>query len=320
MKKILPIILASFFIAAIAFFVKVNAQIATRVITITPPGKELSLSPGERTEGVLRVTNDSDEVLTFELMVRDYIVDDNKGTPKVLAPNTLSNKYSAANWIAVYPSSFTIAPHQRQELNYYVQVPADATPGGHYAATMYQPYEVIGVQGTGTGVSTHLGTLFYINVKGDIKENAHVAQFKGEGFSENGPVAITTEIQNNGDLHIKPRGTITVKNMIGQVVATKPLGEHNIFPEKSYLQTDEFGKKWMIGRYTAQLAATYGQNSNLPLVATTSFIVFPWKVSVVVILVVVIIILGVIAYRRRNKKGSVTESAEQTSSENHPTL
>ncbi len=302
MKIKLPIIIFVFSILYLVFSGRINAQTSTRVITIVPPTKELAVSPGDKTEGTLKVINDSNQPLTFTVTVRDYVVNDKAGTPDILPPNTLSNKYSASAWIAPDPDQFTIAAHGKQEIAYYVQVPADARPGGHYAAIVYEPTEIIGVNGTGAGVQTQIGTLFYINVKGNIQENAYVSSFSAKGFSEYGPVALATEIQNNGDLHIKPVGSITVKNLFGQTVATKTVEPHNIFPGKSFLYKNTFGQKLMIGRYTARLTATYGQNGNLPLVATVSFIVFPWKMATIATLIVVIIILLLVALEKRKKK------------------
>ncbi len=320
MKNKLPKIFL-FFAVLSTFYLILNtgfaqAQTAPRTITIVPPSKEHALNPGDKTEGILKVVNDGTTPITFTATVRDYVVNDNAGTPTILPPNTLSNKFSAANWIAVTPTNFTIQPHQRQEINYYVQVPADARPGGHYAAIVYEPTDIIGVQGTGTGVQTQIGTLFYIDVNGAIKESANVKQFTAAGFNEYGPVKISTEILNNGDLHIKPVGTITVKNIFGGVVATQALPAHNIFPEASFLFKNALGHKWMFGRYTATLNATYGKDSNLPLTATVAFIVFPWKVVTVVILIIIIIILAIVAFKR-NKKKKEHEHHEQAEGE-HP--
>ncbi len=321
MKKLLPI---SFVICCLILVLgttsKAVAQTpgSTRVMTVVPPTENLVLAPGETAEGTLKVVNDSDETLNFISMMRDYVVRDEKGTPEILPPDTLSNKYSAASWIGVSPASFNVAPHQRQELTYFVQVPPNARPGGHYAAVMYQPTNVIDVKGTGTGVFTYVGTLFYIQVKGDIAEKAQVTQFSAKGFSEYGPVKITTVIQNQGDLHIRPTGIVTVKNLIGQVVSQEKLEEHNIFPEASFLYTNNLGKKWMIGPYYAEFSGTYGLNGNLPLVAKLTFFVFPWKIAVILVLIIVIAVLGYVAMKRRKHHEGHHEEA--SASESHDSL
>jgi len=104
------------------------AQETQRTYTITPPTITQKLNPGQNAEGVLKVYNNTDQSLTFTTSIKDFIVEDTLGTPQFLPNNTLSNKYSAASWIGVTPSTFTIAPHQRQELNYYIHAPANARP------------------------------------------------------------------------------------------------------------------------------------------------------------------------------------------------
>src|SRR3989344_5396369 len=177
-------------------------QQPARSITIVTPLVDSLLNPGDKREGVLKLVNNSSTELTFKASVKDFIVDDSLGTPKILPDGTFSNKYSAASWIAVTPDTFTLASGKTQILNYYIQIPGDARPGGHYAAIVYEPQELLGVAGTGAGVEAHLGTLFYAAVDGDIVENASVKEFKDDSsFQEYGPVGLTSLIVNYSDTH-----------------------------------------------------------------------------------------------------------------------
>lgn len=279
------------------------AQQSTRSITIVPPGSEFRVDPGAKSEGMLKVVNNSDTPLTFKAQVKDFIVEDTVGTPRILPDNTLSQKYSASSWIAVSPDSFTILPGQTQQINYYLQVPADARPGGHYAAVLYQPQETIGVQGTGAGVQTHLGTLFYVTVNGDMVENATVKKFAAEHiFNEYGPVKINTQIANYSDTHIRPTGIIVVKNLLGQTILSQALPEHNIFPEANRDFVNEVGDKFMFGPYTAELRANYGTNNSLTLFASATFFVLPWKIAGIVVLAIIALVLLAIFLRRKKKR------------------
>jgi len=164
-----------------------------------------------------------------------------------------------------------------------------------------------------------LSTLVYFDVAGPIKESATVSHFTAPGFSEYGPVAITSEVTNNGDTHIKPIGTFTVKNMLGKVIATKEVPAGNIFPggiSRIYQQT--VGKKWMFGKYTATFMASYGRNNNLPLMASVAFWVFPWKIA---LLILVLIIAGVLGYlsMKKNKKSHTDHHEEPKTPETQPT-
>src|ERR1035437_2279028 len=162
-------------------FAPAHAQEAQRTYTIVNPQIEAKLNPGQSSEGTTKVINQTDVPLTFNLAVQDFIVTDTAGTPNLLAANTLASKYSAASWIAVTPSTFTVQPGQKQVVNYYIQVPGNARPGGHYAAITYSPLSP-SQNATGGTVKTQVGSLFYITVNGQINEQAIVSQFLANSF------------------------------------------------------------------------------------------------------------------------------------------
>ena len=291
-----------------------SAQESVRSMTISPPTVSAQLDPGGKTEGVMKLINDTDVPLTFQATVHDFVVNDTVGTPTILPDNTLSNKFSGAAWVGIVPDTFTVQPHQREDMNYYIQVPADARPGGHYAAVVFKPTKAVGVTGTGASVETQIGSLLYIRVNGPITEKATVTKLAIRPFSEYGPLTANTLIKNMGDLDIKPEGYITVSNIFGQKSYVAQLPEHNIFPEASRQYTNSFGKKWMIGRYKAVLTATYGVNNNLPLSMTVYFWVFPWKIAVIIVLILIVLILGGVYLNRKRKGGTKdhTENPEHT--------
>ena len=278
-----------------------GAQESPRILTIDPPSKELHLNPGDKTEGVLKLINDGSTEITLTVSAQDFIVEDTHGTPTVLPAGTLSKRFSGAAWIGLIPSTFTVPAHQIQSIHYYIQVPPDARPGGHYAAIVYSPTKAIGVAGTGASVQTQLGTLFSLDVNGPITEEAIVSQFTANKFQESGPVHILTQIKNYSDIHIKPKGSIIITDMFGNRVATLPFTQHNIFPMAALDYVNIFDKPWMIGKYTAHFLASYGEKNNLPLDATFSFIVFPWKVAVLIILILIAAVLGYFVWKRRKE-------------------
>jgi hypothetical protein len=294
-------LLISIFLFGIGFLVikSANAQEASRTFTISPPGVEVKLDPGKTAEGVIKLINDGNSPLTFQTSLQDFIVKDAEGTPSVLPPNTLSNKYSASTWVAIYPDVVTIKPHEKVELKYFIQVPLDARPGGHYAAVMYTPTTTLGVSGTGATVNTSVGTLFYVTVNGPVSIKASITSFLTKFLWDMGPVTLTTNILNTSDVHITPKGVVTLTNMLGQKSSEKALATYNIFPggvSRNY--HTQVGKKFMLGFYKAHVEATYGPNNAL-LAANTSFIVFPWKLAAFIILMVIVLIVGYRYWKRR---------------------
>lgn len=279
---------------------RASAQETQRTITVINPAITISLAPGGYTEGKTAVINDSSVPVKFNLGIQDYIVTDTIGTPNLLPPNTLNSKYSAAAWIVLDPSTFTLKPQERRDVNYYLRVPKDASPCGHYAAIVYSPVGQTG-SGSGTNVQAKIGSLFYITVAGKCIENAQISKFYVNPFSEYGPVKLLTQIKNLGNLHISPKGSITVSGLFYN--QSKNLESHNIFPETARDFENTFGQTFMIGRYRATLLGSYGVNNNMPLIASVYFWVFPWRLALVIALAIVALILGVLYFKKRKKNG-----------------
>lgn len=269
-----------------------------RTFTIVPPTMQFRVKQGETLEAKVKVRNETDNPLTFTIFVRDFIVEDKLGTPKILPPDEASNRWSAAKWMTVLPESFTVSPRSSFESMLYVQIPGDATYGGHYAAIVFEPSSQSTVSGSGASIVTQSASLIYLHILGPITENGQITLFQAPKFSEYGPVKIETEIANFGDVHIKPIGTIEVKDIFGKTLKTLTLKEDNIFPGRAKTYENVWQKKWLAGKFTANLAATYGENG-LPLTAIISFYVFPWKVALAIVLAIVIIIL-LSKFKKRN--------------------
>lgn len=300
---ILCFVISVFLVLSVKIITAQSTNETTRTLIISPPTVNEQFDPGAKKEGKMKFTNKGPKTLRLKAVIRDFVVEDTVGTPLIDPQTPIKEKYAASSWIGVYPSTFTVGPGKTQEINYYIQVPTDARPGGRYAAVVYEPQDNLDVQGTGTGVETHIGTLFVFRVNGDVVENATVKSFASDKkFYEYGPAMLKAQIVNFSDTHITPQGTITLKNTIGQTVATAKLDEHNIFPEAIRDFTNTLGTKYMFGMYTAELKATYGSKNNLTLFATTSFFVLPWKIAGVVALIIVVIILLLIFLRKRKKK------------------
>lgn len=276
-----------------------KAQTNASPLVVAPARQSLSADPGKTISFAVRYYNTSVEAIPGTFKVADFIVSDNQGTPSFLeGPTVLSDRFSASKWVSLSTEKGTIAPSGMVTVNGTVKIPSDAAPGGKYFAVFFEP-DTNTASATGTSqeesssVTLRLAGLVYLKVNGPISESASVTKFSAANFSEYGPINIITEIKNNGDYHITPSGTITVKDMFGSEVAKTQLEELNVFPDASRVFTSKVGEKWMIGRFTADLNAIYGDTGKA-LAATLVFWVFPWKLATVILLGIIIIILIIV--------------------------
>lgn len=292
-----------------------SARAQTQIFTAIPPRLEISVKPGEFVQKTIQFRNEGDQTAYLTIVSKDFIVKDTAGTPEFVT-SLVSGRWAASSWIRLSPTSVAVAPKQTVNLTLSANVPLDALPGGHYAGVLYQGTGTaprIGGTGigAGTGVQQIVGTLVYLTVEGPVTEQAKVLRFEAPRFLEFGPVPFTTEILNQSDLHIAPKGQITVRNMLGKTTTVMPLEERNIFPGASFVYTNTWNTKYLLGRYRADLALAYG-SSGKALVATLYFIVFPVKIALAVILAIAIIILIILFIRRRQKEKEELELEEES--------
>jgi len=291
-------------------------------LVVAPARQSLATDPGKTVGFAVRFYNTSNDPISGSFKAADFIVKDNQGTPTFLdGPTTLSDRYAAAKWVTLNTERGTIAGSGMVIINGTIKVPQNANPGGKYFAVFFEPDTTVpgatgGTQQEAASVTMRLAGLIYLRVNGPIAESAQVIRFSAPGFSEYGPVAITTEIKNGGDYHITPVGQITVKNMFGKEIAFSALQEANVFPDASRVSTTQVGKKWMVGRFTAALDAKYG-DSDSPLNATLAFWVFPWKLAILVILGIIIIalILIIISNKFTKKEKKLEQELQAEKSE-----
>jgi len=103
-------------------------------ITISPLNFELSASAGERASNVLSVINPSTSVVTIQMQVEDFAVVGEEG--QVIVEPAETETYSLARWVTVTPDIFTLQPGERQVVEFFVDVPVNAEPGGHYGSIL----------------------------------------------------------------------------------------------------------------------------------------------------------------------------------------
>ena len=291
---------------ALIFFslLKQNALAQTfRSFSVSPPTIEQKIDPGSSVQGKITLFNNGSESLSFKSFVRDFVVEDTNGTPVMLNSNENNDKFSASSWITFNPNSFTIPSHGQQNITYYIKVPQEARPGGHYASILFQPENNLGTIKPSAEVSAQVGSLFYIDVSGKIVENATAEFLNTRSLYEYGPLNILSRIKNNGDLHINPASKVEVFDMIGRKIQISELESTNIFPGASRDFENKIGSKFMIGRYKISLTGVYGQNNN-ELTAVAYFWVFPWKIVLAIILSVIAAGLLIIVFKNKSSKSS----------------
>lgn len=321
----------SLVLAVAALAVTISVQ-SSRALTIVPPTLDYTLKPGDVKEGKIKLYNESttDTVTVFGT-TSNFTAKDETGEPDFDLQDVPTG---AAAWVETAKGAITIKPNERLEIPFTITVPKDAEPGGHYVSLFYGTDPSLKPEDGGqVTVRSLLGALIIMRVEGLVRESASVASFQARGGTTltRLPATFDLRIQNDGNVHIRPQGTILIKNLFGGQTETISINDANgavlpnsirlfdsLWKKEGATSTDqpgffgEISQQWSnfaFGPYTATATLNYG-TSKQALVATTKVTIFPWQLLLVELLVLIILIL-IIVFGLRRYNQTIIRQAQQ---------
>ncbi|MFH1207747.1 MAG: hypothetical protein V1668_04040 [Patescibacteria group bacterium] len=303
-KKISLLAMAALFVAALALPNQVGA------LTLKPTSREVMLTPGEKTVTSVDLENETQKEIILTTQVVNFIAKNETGEP---AFDFNATPTDIATWTSPESGPFTLAPGQKQSVLVTFNTPATATPGGHYVAVFFN--EIPGTDATKVNIESKLGALFLATVKGTYTQSGEVATFTTENskaYFDKGPISFIVRYANTGDVHLKPTGSIVVKNMWGKVAKTITINEElgatlpGTTREYGVADWQNIGNGY--GQYTATLTLKYGTVVNTE---TLHFWFFSGTSMIVIIVLAIILILLAVMLLKRSQGTPVIPPAAQ---------
>lgn len=289
--------------------------------TMSPTRFELDADPGTTTSVTIKVYND-------ETTARDYVLSSAKfesqgenGDP-LFVPEDRSGLIS---WFE-FPARINIAAKQHKEVEVKINVPADAKPGGYFAAIFASVLPPPGQDAGAVALQSDTGVLVLFRVNGEFPIDDALVEFdtkEGRNWFSNLPVEFFFRFRNAGADRAQPLGDITIRNTFGGLtkIVTANKGAGNVLPQTvrrfdsawvtaggkgdieghtGVVEYPQFKGFWShvqyewnnfaFGRYTAHVNLTVNNDASRSHSATIAFWVIPWHL--------IVTILGVIAAER----------------------
>lgn len=278
-------------------FSGVFAQEEKTGLSISPVTFELTANPGDVLDNKIKVFNPTNSVIGVKMEVEDFTVAGEMGEVRIEPAEV--ETYSLAKWIKTEPTEFSLEPGEQKFVDFFIEVPENAEPGGKYGSVLATTIGVISPGGTGPAIAQKVGSLILLAVSGQVVESLNVKEFLAPSFLETGPVIFTTRFENQGTIHLRPRGFITINNWRDKKVADVEFSQLNVIPGAVRKIETTWPKKWLFGKYTAMVVGSYGSN-NLPISSELlTFWVFPWRITLAVLLVLLVIFIFFYKTRKR---------------------
>lgn len=284
-----------------------NLKVDARNDFVLEPGKvELFLEPGETVVRTVSITNRVSKKVKFKIETEDFVGSRDAQNPVLLLGDKRS-PYSFKDALIPEVREFTLDFGQRITIPIKVQIPQDAQPGGFYSSVIIsnQPDRASGLEASGPRVISRLGALFFIRVKGEVKEAGQLEDVRIAGpdklFYQKGPFIFQILFNNTGTVHLVPYGKINITNFAGSLLATLPVDGYFALPDSLRYREVSWYSDFLFGRYkaTVELNRGYKNGSDVTDVQSIAFWVLPWK-FILATFGIIFILVGIFFYVRKN--------------------
>lgn len=277
-----------------------NLQLDVENDIVLGPGKtELWLDPGEKVTKELMITNRTGRVQKFQVDIEDITGSRDPNTVIVFLGEE-KGPYSLKDYLKPEVREFVLEHGQRMILPVEISIPLDAEPGGRYGSVlvktvpMLTPEQIEKEKAKGQiALVSRLGTVLFIRVKGDVKEQGFFKEFKlvkDKKFYGEGPISFQLLFENNGNVHLTPYGVIEISNLLGRKVDEIELEPWFAMPDSLRLKEVKWERKFLFGKYTALASVNRGYKDIVDQ-KSISFWVIPWKIILAGLIVAFLAIL-----------------------------
>jgi LytR cell envelope-related transcriptional attenuator len=263
--------------------------------TVSPTIYDMTANPGQAFRSTLRIINTNSFELHVYVEMNNFVPKGEDGVPQFLpATKDSADQTTLAQWVDV-DKELIIGAEQTVELPFTINVPADASPGGHFAAIMVGTKPPVDDKKENrVQTSQTISSLMFLRVTGDINESSSIRSFRTSSYILSKPEAtFEIRVENKGNVHLQPQGEIKIFNMWGQERGVIPINQQSMFGNVLPNSVRKFSFTWSsewsfsdIGRYTAVATLAYGVDKRQFMTADTAFWIIPWKILLTIILVV----------------------------------
>ena len=300
-------------------------------IQVSPSPLVVTLTPGQRRIATLTVRNLTSHSETLKPRLNGFVTDARTGKIELKPQVALD----LDKWVSFKQDTLTIAPGGSQPLEIVYNPPADVGFSYSAAIVLSSNTAPAPTQG-GATIQASIAVFNLVNIdRMDAKRQLTIESFAADKSRyEYLPARFTLTVKNNGNVIGQPTGNIFIQRSFNdsQPLATIPLnasGSYILpgvsraltsswesgFPRYEITQAGEgtTNLKWnwrnlnqlRIGKYVAKAVLVYNDGQrDVPVVASYTFWVMPWKLLCGVVLLGVLVTTGLVAWGRLLIKGT----------------
>lgn len=182
-------------------------------IALSPVSKSYKFDAGTTHSDSLTVINDGTVGYDFKVYAAPYSVTGEDYKPDFF---TTRKNTDIESWVKFEQTTYTLEAGESLKLPYTVEVPADATPGGHYGVIFVETQPKDSQRETSSVErKKRIGTLLYATVNGTFEMGGTFKGIRTPGLQFTSPLKSELNVENTGNSDFQVETVLAVSDLFG---------------------------------------------------------------------------------------------------------
>lgn len=261
-------------------------------ITISPAQQRYQVDAGKEHSGEMKVINNGKTAYDFIVYARPYSVQGETYEPDFQSTPKNADIYG---WVRFEKTDYHLEPDEEVIVKYSINIPADATPGGHYGVIFAETQPSEAAQANSVIRKKRVGSIIYATVNGSYETKGEALDSEIPFWQVEPPLRVSMRAKNTGNTDFSDKTVMTVKDVFGNV-KFRIEKELLVLPKTTRKIDMEWKNANWFGLYNVETSQEI-----LGKTTTSSGYILMMPRYLPIILLVIIVIGGVYVFIRRKK-------------------
>jgi hypothetical protein len=232
----------------------------TILLSVKPEMVEMPILPNAFRIRTIILENEDDKEIKVNAEIKE-LINDEEGN--LVSSDSFGYEYSAIKFIELEEKEFTLKPKEKKVLKMKFSIPKEENAGGRYASLILSASKEEGV------LPITLEIPIFLNFVGKANEELKLENIEVKGKK---PAYFYLYLENAGDIHLKPTGTIQINQKLKTGTGEKMVKiselklkelKDYLLPKRKIKMVTEESVILKKGIYLIKVLINYGKNKEL---------------------------------------------------------
>jgi hypothetical protein len=264
---------------------------ASDSIALTPATQKIAIKAGATVTSTFTVINDGETKYDFIVYGRPYSIKNELYEAQFEKTSANTDLYQ---WVNFEKVSYSLAPGERVDIPYSMQVPATAAPGGHYGV-LFAETQPDSTETSSVLRKKRVGSIVLANVEGKITNKGGLIGSEAKFWQPTAPLTAVNRIENTGNTDFQAIVATNVEDMFGSIKYGERK-EYVVYPSTVRRVTSSWDNSPWFGLFKVKQTITVlGKSTN-----TSHLVLMTPRWLVLLFIALIVFGAGYYALQRRN--------------------